>query len=215
MLKAKVWVEEIAKNRWRESWPHCDSKSNGVTQTLKMTSRHPQPLRPCIKFEIIPQTGKNRKPRGGRLTKKTQRRPRQNSIQSFYCYLTLGRWRHLVLSRQIVEKTGGEKHWVLREIKGMDGDPHSLFYHSIVLSGWSWSQLDDKKWSRSSQMHCGQKPAEYPRPRREIESKTGHDSSFTFTFPANNWGSANWNKFSHCITFTHRLLMKGIYKEIF
>ena len=36
-----------------------------------MTSRHPQPLRPCIKFEIIPQTGKNRKPRGGRLTKKT------------------------------------------------------------------------------------------------------------------------------------------------
>ena len=36
-----------------------------------MTSLHPQPLRPCIKFEIIPQTGKNRKPRGGRLTKKT------------------------------------------------------------------------------------------------------------------------------------------------
>ena len=126
---------------------------------------------------------------------KRQRRPRQNSIQSFYCYLTLGRWRHLVLSRQIVEKTGGEKHWVLREIKGMDGDPHSLFYHSIILSGWSWSQLDDKKWSRSSQMHCGQKPAEYPRPRREIESKTRHDSSFTFTFPPTTGGAPTGTNF--------------------
>lgn len=201
MLKAKVWVEEIAQIDG-VNHDHIVTQKAMVWLKHLMTSSHPQPLRPCIKFEIIPQTGKNRKPRG--LTKKTQRMPRQNSIQSFYCYLTLGRWRHLVLSRQIVEKTGGEKHWVLRQIKGMDGDPHSLFYHSIILSGWPWSQLDDKKWSRSSQMHCGQKPAEYPRPRREIESKTRHDSSFTFTFPANNWGSANWNKFSHCITFTRR-----------
>lgn len=165
-----------------------------------MTSRHPQPLRPCIKFEIIPQTGKNRKPRGGRLTKKTAEAAAEfNPI----ILLLSDSWE---VAASCVESAdcGKDRRWKTLSFTGdqRDGWWSTQFILSqhhpvrmILITAW-WQKMvpfiTDALWSKT----CGVSVAK----KRDREQNSAW-FLFYFYFPANNWGSANWNKFSHCITF--------------